>query len=30
MPNAAELARRSWRQNTANTGRGQISKPNQK
>jgi len=30
MPNAAELARRSWRQNTANTGRGSIIKPNQK
>src|SRR5262245_1926873 len=30
MPNAAELARRSWRQNTANTGRGPITRPNQK
>jgi len=30
MPNAADLARRSWRQNTANTGRGSITKPNQK
>jgi carboxyl-terminal processing protease len=30
MPNAAELARRSWRQNTANTSRGPISRPNQK
>jgi hypothetical protein len=30
MPNAAELAKRSWRQNTANTSRGQISRPNQK
>src|SRR5262249_52652487 len=30
MPNAAELARRAWRQNTANTGRGAIIKPNQK
>jgi carboxyl-terminal processing protease len=30
MPNAAELARRSWRQNTANTGRGSITRPNQK
>src|SRR5215510_7171402 len=30
MPNAAELARRSWRQNTANTNRGPINRPNQK
>src|SRR5262249_60587800 len=30
MPNAAELARRSWRLNTANTGRGAIIRPNQK
>jgi carboxyl-terminal processing protease len=30
MPNAAELARRSWRQNTANTGRGAVARPNQK
>jgi carboxyl-terminal processing protease len=30
MPNAAELARRSWRQNTANTGRGSVTRPNQK
>jgi carboxyl-terminal processing protease len=30
MPKAAELARRSWRQNTANTGRGAITRPNQK
>ncbi len=30
MPNAAELARRSWRQNTANTGRGSVARPNQK
>jgi len=30
MPNAADLARRSWRQNTANTSRGPIIKPNQK
>jgi carboxyl-terminal processing protease len=30
MPAAADLARRSWRQNTANTGRGSIIKPNQK
>jgi carboxyl-terminal processing protease len=30
MPAAADLARRSWRQNTANTGRGSITKPNQK
>jgi len=30
MPNAAELARRSWRQNTANTGRGSITRPDQK
>ena len=30
MPNAADLARRSWRQNTANTGRGSITRPNQK
>jgi len=30
MPNAAELARRSWRQNTANTGRGPVTRPNQK
>jgi carboxyl-terminal processing protease len=30
MPNAAELARRSWRQNTANTSRGPAIRPNQK
>jgi carboxyl-terminal processing protease len=30
MPNAAELARRSWRQNTANTKPGAIIRPNQK
>ena len=30
MPNAAELARRSWRLNTANTGRGAFTRPNQK
>jgi carboxyl-terminal processing protease len=30
MPTAADLARRSWRQNTADTGRGQITRPNQK
>jgi hypothetical protein len=30
MPNAAELARRSWRQNTANTGRGAVARPDQK
>jgi carboxyl-terminal processing protease len=30
MPAAADLARRSWRQNTANTGRGSVTKPNQK
>jgi len=30
MPNAAELAKRSWRQNTANTSRGLIGRPNQK
>jgi len=30
MPNAAELARRSWRQSTANTRLGPINRPNQK
>ncbi|HEV2668571.1 MAG TPA: S41 family peptidase [Blastocatellia bacterium] len=30
MPNAAELARRSWRQNTANTRPGGGGRPNQK
>jgi carboxyl-terminal processing protease len=30
MPNAAELARRAWRQNTANTKLGPINRPNQK
>lgn len=30
MPNAAELARRSWRQNTANTKPGAIIRPEQK
>jgi carboxyl-terminal processing protease len=30
MPNAAELARRAWRQNTANTKPGAIIRPNQK
>jgi carboxyl-terminal processing protease len=30
MPKAAELARRSWRQNTANSIRGPITKPNEK
>ena len=30
MPNAADLTRRSWRQNTANTSRGPVTRPNQK
>jgi carboxyl-terminal processing protease len=30
MPNAADLARRSWRQNTANTKTGSIIRPRQK